>query len=889
MAEITKELGRIPVSRGNYQATTEYYKDNIVQYKRSSYQVVSESPIIGVPPINDEDIVNNGWIVFAGTLSEASLIKSNTQDLSGNNVQENLNSAAEKLKELKLESIYDVSAHNNGEVFESLSAILSSSDLSTLIPTSVRHGGMNIRFIQSSDNKYVQYRLMTNQWSTTISDWQGVDDEPTAGSDNLVKSGGIKDTLIQELGRSDLFVIPNWILNGNTGDIGRDNTSDLARGSVIGGKEYVILSRGIPVNVFRIAFYTSADKSKMNSYSGTYISGSNSGRYSFIAPSNAKGVQISTNGTHFPNSEVKIYEKEELSNTVWNNKSLLSRVEDTLDGLKYVGDSVLIDTIINGDNGSIITNYSGYTTYVFNNLEPNVTLIPFLNGNIADNTSIRYAIYETANDPYSYVIGGNSKIGNITIPNESGKTYVLRISVNSTTVTDVFVVDINSIYSILTELSSEYLGVKNVTHINKQTKKYVNGSNGLIGDDVNSTCYYFKVTGNSTYRIKLNGIVPFISDYWRYSYAIYTQPTYNNTYYVSGINAIKSTEIAIPSNQDTYYIALSVSRINSDYNVTLDGVSDKIDNRFNEVESLVDDVYKPFTATNKVVWVGTSIPEGSQYPNYACRANGLECINNSLGSSTLCFSNQHPSTVYYYSGRCLTATVAELEALYRQDVTDGVITEAQLNEWKNYSYERSILPYIDGTATYQASMIVIDHGYNDRNTIESEYSNIENWNWDSVDRTSFYGAFRYLLNKIQEVNPFVKIVIGGYFTNQIYAWRDFVASNGNKILGKEITSVQTAIAEHYNISILKVWEHTQIANYYISNSSNYVSDFNNQYGTSYNNLTLMVDDNTPIASNGNISSLQLYCMDGIHPFTDRTGNANKRLNAIYSKLLKKMI
>ena len=191
MAEITKELGRIPVSRGNYQATTEYYKDNIVQYKRSSYQVVSESPIIGIPPINDEDIVNNGWIIFAGTLSEASLIKSNTQDLSGNNVQENLNSAAEKLKELKLESIYDVSAHNNGEVFESLSAILSSSDLSTLIPTSVRHGGMTIRYIQTSDNKYIQARCMAQNFTTDVAQWQGVDDELTAGSNNLIKSGGV--------------------------------------------------------------------------------------------------------------------------------------------------------------------------------------------------------------------------------------------------------------------------------------------------------------------------------------------------------------------------------------------------------------------------------------------------------------------------------------------------------------------------------------------------------------------------------------------------------------------------------------------------------------------------------------------------------------------------
>ena len=74
--------------------------------------------------------------------------------------------------------IFDVSSNNNGAVFESLSAILSSSDLSTLIPTSVRHGGMTIRFIQgseqSSNNKYVQYSLTKSTWSTTPSDWEKV-------------------------------------------------------------------------------------------------------------------------------------------------------------------------------------------------------------------------------------------------------------------------------------------------------------------------------------------------------------------------------------------------------------------------------------------------------------------------------------------------------------------------------------------------------------------------------------------------------------------------------------------------------------------------------------------------------------------------------------------
>lgn len=74
MAEITKELGRIPVSRGDYQTTVEYYKDNIVQYKRGSYQVVSESPIVGIPPTNDNNVVNPGWTLFAGTLDAQDVV-----------------------------------------------------------------------------------------------------------------------------------------------------------------------------------------------------------------------------------------------------------------------------------------------------------------------------------------------------------------------------------------------------------------------------------------------------------------------------------------------------------------------------------------------------------------------------------------------------------------------------------------------------------------------------------------------------------------------------------------------------------------------------------------------------------------------------------------------
>lgn len=281
-----------------------------------------------------------------------------------------------------------------------------------------------------------------------------------------------------------------------------------------------------------------------------------------------------------------------------------------------------------------------------------------------------------------------------------------------------------------------------------------------------------------------------------------------------------------------------------------------------------------FTSNNNVLWIGTSIPEGATYPKESCKANGYKCINKSLGSSKLCFENSYISGADNNKGKRLTATVAELEALYRNDVTNGVITEATLTMWKNYSYENSIIPYIDGTDDTQVSMVVIDHGFNDRGTIYTQMQDIENIDWTSTDRSTFTGAFKYLLNKMQEANPFIKVVISGYFTNTVERLAFSYYSS-------DICNMQTLIGEHYNISVMKAWEHSQINPIHVSGTNDYISNFNTQYGTSYTKIT-------PDA-NGNITALQLYCPDGMHPHSDKTGNTNKRLNAVYSKLLSHLI
>ena len=40
------------------------------------------------------------------------------------------------------------------------------------IPEALRKGGMSVKFVHSSDNKYVQFRLISDEWSIDINDWQ---------------------------------------------------------------------------------------------------------------------------------------------------------------------------------------------------------------------------------------------------------------------------------------------------------------------------------------------------------------------------------------------------------------------------------------------------------------------------------------------------------------------------------------------------------------------------------------------------------------------------------------------------------------------------------------------------------------------------------------------
>lgn len=118
------------------------------------------------------------------------------------------------------DGIYDVSLRfpaggPNSDGKFTLDYILNNAN--TLIPTSRRHGGMTISFVQSSDNNYVQYRYMGTATAGTpnpflnINNWQKQGDEVYTQGDslNLRKSEQVLGSIappniMKQIGKSDI-------------------------------------------------------------------------------------------------------------------------------------------------------------------------------------------------------------------------------------------------------------------------------------------------------------------------------------------------------------------------------------------------------------------------------------------------------------------------------------------------------------------------------------------------------------------------------------------------------------------------------------------------------------------------------------------------------------
>lgn len=86
------------------------------------------------------------------------------------------------------------------------------------VPQSLQKGGMSVKFVQTSDNKYVQYRLKSEEWNTNPENWYLYEECLVTNSSEWIKVLTDKDGVIIAGIKSDwsvdwLFGVPNPIKN----------------------------------------------------------------------------------------------------------------------------------------------------------------------------------------------------------------------------------------------------------------------------------------------------------------------------------------------------------------------------------------------------------------------------------------------------------------------------------------------------------------------------------------------------------------------------------------------------------------------------------------------------------------------------------------------------
>lgn len=267
----------------------------------------------------------------------------------------------------------------------------------------------------------------------------------------------------------------------------------------------------------------------------------------------------------------------------------------------------------------------------------------------------------------------------------------------------------------------------------------------------------------------------------------------------------------------------------------------------------------------RVLWIGTSIPAHCTYPKNACEALGMTCRNHSIGASFLSIRPFSPDEeIEDHTGYALSMSSAEKEELYQPWLQEGHIDRHRLDVWKFSSYDRRIIEYLDST-----DIIFIDHGFNDAyNTLQAEYEKgRDSIDWNSEDRSTFIGAFNYVYNRIKEIKPEAIVAIGGYFQNTCSVMPR----------GRYVSEVSTWIAEHYDLPLLDVWHYTDVPDGFMPNSADYLEKLNQTYGKEF--YPRWTDDE------GNITYYQMYCPDGIHPWSDPTGHSDRVLDSIFTTIM----
>lgn len=347
----------------------------------------------------------------------------------------------------------------------------------------------------------------------------------------------------------------------------------------------------------------------------------------------------------------------------------------------------------------------------------------------------------------------------------------------------------------------------------------------------------------------------------------------------------------------------------------------------------------PVTKDYKIVWYGTSIPAGG-YPLIVGTLLGCTVYNEAVGESLVrlgwgnnCIAEGDEIDIWGCSStdtgafnpmsntitalaKSMSASKAEKRYLldnltHFENITGGTLNrEVQTDEViMGYSYEEKLLKYIDSSREdyTPVDLIVFDHGHNDLNPDGDP-------KWDTYDianrdKANYWGAMNFLMDIIRKYNPHQNICQISHY-------------QGNVDYSANFYKAQQQFAEHWGIPFMELYKLTQMStteqfrtsgywgytdglwhnngfvfidngdDTYTTNQSCIIQyDFGNN-GT-YNQETQLFTTNVLEELPANTTARDIKTIDGIttcllkpremymkdrlHPASDKSGNANKRI------------
>ena len=276
------------------------------------------------------------------------------------------------------------------------------------------------------------------------------------------------------------------------------------------------------------------------------------------------------------------------------------------------------------------------------------------------------------------------------------------------------------------------------------------------------------------------------------------------------------------------------------------------------------------------LFLGTSIIELSTFPQLACDQLNMTCYNRGVGSSTARKADKNgnytgiPFQNVAYS---LSMTLAEKEELitnwntYKTQLVGApdTLTDPTKEYFRNCSYERRLVPYLNGTNP-MPDLFIIEHGYNGNfaSDTDAEFVNIVA---NGRNRNTESGAICYIIDVILSYNPHARIAIQGHYEN---------------VAQPRITQMQKALAAYWSFPYIDMASNLGFGNVVVPGSKSLYSIPPHSNYTAGNNTSQ------------DMTQRQVYMPDKVHPHTDLTGRTdggvtNPRMANVLAKRMEEIL